>query len=64
MNKEQAVAVMVEYINNLNRAAAAASGQPMSLSEIEKSIESMQPNLNVMCNGLYDALAQKNIIAI
>lgn len=62
MNKEQVVAVMIEYINNLNRAAAASSGQSMSLSEIEKAIETMQPNLTLMCNGLYDTLLQKNIV--
>lgn len=66
MNKEQVVAVMVEFINNQNRMAASMmpAGQGKPLSEVEKYIAEMQPQLNVMCNGIYDALAAKNIIVI
>ena len=67
-NKETAVAIMVEFINNQNRLAAAMQPQntpgAKSLAEIEKYISDMQPQLNVMCSGIYDALAQKNLINI
>lgn len=68
MNKEKAVAIMVEFINNQNRLAAAMQPQntpgAKSLAEIEKYIADMQPQLNVMCAGIYDALAQKNLIVV
>lgn len=64
MNKDQAVAVMVEFINNQNRLAAAMQppAQAKPLAEVEKVIQDMQPQLQVMCAGMYDALAEKGII--
>lgn len=66
MNKEKAVAVMVEFINNQNRMVAAMNGAQsgVSLSDIEAQIQSMQPNLNQLCSGLYDEMAKKSIIPI
>jgi len=66
MNKQQVVATMVEVINNQNRVSAVSSqveGQKMQLSDIEKLIEQMQPQLNQMCSTIYDALLAKNIIS-
>lgn len=66
MNKQQVVATMVEVINNQNRVSAVSSqveGQKMQLSDIEKLIEQMQPQLNHMCSTIYDALLAKNIIS-
>ena len=64
MNKDQVVALMVEFINNQNRLAAAMQppAQAKPLAEVEKVIQDMQPQLQVMCSGMYDALAEKGAI--
>jgi hypothetical protein len=63
MNKEQVVAVMIEFINNQNRVAAATHGSGVSLADVEQQIMQMQPQLQVMCSGIYEALANKGLIA-
>ena len=66
MNKEQVIAIMVEFINNQNRLAAAMQppAQAKPLAEVEKIIQDMQPGLNVMCAGMYDVLAEKGAIKL
>lgn len=66
MTKDQVVAVMIEFINNQNRVAAAMNGQQqgITLADIEKHIEQMQPSLNQLCSGIYDELAKRSIIPI
>lgn len=61
MTREEVVSMMVEKINDDNRAICNNIG--MSEADIEAQIEQSRTALIFMCNNLYDLLKEKAIIS-
>lgn len=61
MTREEVVSMMVEKINDDNRAICNNIG--MSEADIEAQIEQSRTALVFMCNNLYDLLKEKAIIS-
>jgi polyhydroxyalkanoate synthesis regulator phasin len=59
-SKEQAVEIMVEAINIMQRQSAVH--QKQDLVELEKQLLSVQPQYRQMCTSLYDTLVLKGVI--
>jgi polyhydroxyalkanoate synthesis regulator phasin len=58
--KEQAVEIMVEAINIMQRQSAVH--QKQDLVELEKQLIAVQPQYRQMCTSLYDTLVLKGVI--
>jgi|LauGreDrversion4_2_1035121.scaffolds.fasta_scaffold2544866_2 hypothetical protein len=62
MNKrEQAVELMTEFIMDMNRQRAVASGMP--LDQVEPALSGMVPELNHVNGLIYDVLVQSGYIS-
>ena len=62
MNKDEAVALMLESINYDNRQFCQDMG--MSEEEIDKNIQQSQVSLGAMMSNMYDRMVEQNIIVI
>lgn len=60
MNKEQAVELMTEFITDMNRQRAMASGMP--LDQVEPALISMKQELDHVNGLIYDLLVQSGVI--
>jgi hypothetical protein len=60
MNDQEVIALMLESLNEDNRAICANNG--MVPEEIEKQIEQSQGSLIFMMTNLYSKLKEKNLI--
>jgi hypothetical protein len=60
MNEQEVIALMLESLNEDNRAICQNNG--MSPEEIEKQIEQSQGSLVFMMSNLYSKLKEKNLI--
>lgn len=54
MNKEEAIALMLDSINSDNRAMGLQAG--INAEEMEKQIDASQPSLSFMMSNIYDRL--------
>jgi hypothetical protein len=60
VTKEQAVEIMVESLNIMQRQSAVAAKQ--DLVELEKLLIHAGPQYRQMCAALYDSLVHKGVI--
>ena len=60
MNEQEVIALMLESLNEDNRAICQNNG--MAPAEIEKQIEQSQGSLVFMMSNLYNKLKEKNLI--
>ena len=60
VTKEQAVEIMVESLNIMQRQSAVATKQ--DLVELEKFLIQVGPQYRQMCASLYDSLVHKGVI--
>jgi hypothetical protein len=60
MNEQEVIALMLESLNEDNRAICQNNG--MVPEEIEKQIEQSQGSLVFMMSNLYNKLKEKNLI--
>jgi hypothetical protein len=60
MNEQEVIALMLESLNEDNRAICKNNG--MAPEEIEKQIEQSQGSLVFMMSNLYNKLKEKNLI--
>jgi hypothetical protein len=60
MKREQVVEIMTEFITDMNRQRAIASGMP--LDQVEPALLAMQNELNTVNGLIYDTLVEHGII--
>jgi hypothetical protein len=60
-NKDRAVQIMCDTVENMNRSMAGQNG--MTSEQVEQWIESQKENLRYVNGLLYDALAANGFIA-
>jgi hypothetical protein len=61
MNKEEAVATMLDSINADNLSMGIQAG--ISEQDMKMQIEASQPSLNFMMSNIYDKLKENGVIA-
>jgi hypothetical protein len=61
MNKDEAIALMLESINTDNRAMGLQAG--ISAEDMETQIQASQPSLGFMMSNIYDKLKDSGVIA-
>jgi hypothetical protein len=61
MTKEEAIVLMLNSINEDNRAMGVQAG--ISAEDMEKQIDASQPSLNFMMSNIYDKLKESGVIA-
>jgi len=61
MTKEEAIKIMLDSINEDNRAMGLQAG--MSSEDMETQISNSQPSLAFMMSNIYDKLQNVNVIA-
>ncbi len=60
MNKEEAIAVMLETFIEINKSMALMSGMPEE--EVEKFIEQSTPSIEHSLTAVYEAMAERDLI--
>jgi hypothetical protein len=61
MTKEEAIKIMLDSINEDNRAMGLQAG--ISSEDMETQISNSQPSLAFMMSNIYDKLQKANVIA-
>jgi hypothetical protein len=61
MTKEEVIVLMLDSINEDNRAMGVQAG--ISAEDMEKQINASQPSLNFMMSNIYDKLKNSGVIA-
>jgi hypothetical protein len=61
MTKEEVIVLMLDSINEDNRAMGLQAG--ISAEDMEKQINASQPSLNFMMSNIYDKLKDSGVIA-
>ena len=61
MTKEEVIVLMLDSINEDNRAMGLQAG--ISAEDMEKQINASQPSLNFMMSNIYDKLKTSGVIA-